>query len=183
MADPISDQQLRTESAALLRNLTIELPTTRKELLNRTRAQVEAHLGRPVKIIYGDPGSARMPSGMWLQAPDLDFDVIWIDSRVAAAKRGLHFAAVLGHEYGHMLHDHRPAPIETRAELDSRVQQVAADCPGLSAEMVAALMGRCGSDEVSTTLVERQAETTGRLLIAELVRGPASSLSHFLRDG
>ncbi|WP_098960988.1 hypothetical protein [Pseudonocardia sp. N23] len=162
-----TDQATLTRCRRRLRALLPDLPDTLEEL----RLRMAAIRGREIDLQMTDPGTPKLPSGMWCQLRATrdrpDRDLIWVDRRTSPFAR----TVVACHEFGHMICGHDPQPTREAVAEPWAVAQLA---PRLSLDpaQISAVIGRCGEPyEPGSTewQREREAELTGRILAQHIL--------------
>lgn len=124
--------------------------------------------GRPITLSHwqADPAS---PSGLWVALTDRDHIIVAADAPPARE------AAIICHELGHMLLGHEGPSAPTGAHLRAEA------APDISPDVAARFLARHGYENA----LEREAETFGTLLAAEVARraggGPGDLVTDRLR--
>ncbi|AEA28839.1 hypothetical protein Psed_6758 (plasmid) [Pseudonocardia dioxanivorans CB1190] len=150
-----------------LRALLPELPDTLEEL----RARMEAIRGREIDLQITDPGTLKLPSGLWSQLRATGDrparDLIWVDRRTSPFAR----TVVACHEFGHMICGHDPQPTR-EAVADPKPLTELAPRLSLDPAQISAVIGRCGEPYEPGSPEwqrEREAELTGRILAQHIL--------------
>lgn len=127
--------------------------------------RLAGHRGRPITLSHwqADPAS---PSGLWVALRDRDHIIVAADAPPARE------AAIICHELGHMLlgHEGPSAPPG---------QQVGAEAaPDIAPDVAARFLARHGYQDA----LEREAETFGTLLAAEVARRATGGSGDLVTD-
>lgn len=144
------------------------------------RSALSRHRRRPLTVAFTDPAGLTLPAALWLELHD--HDLVWIDRRTSPMMR----IVAACHEFGHIISGHQPArtdhihPAAVRADAAEAsrrrdVRTLARDRLGLPTDAIAAIMMRCGDPHQQASPLwhaEREAEMTGRLLAARILRHP-----------
>jgi hypothetical protein len=141
-------EQVRRRCTALVDELDIPLPFDAHELC----ARLAARRGRPIRLLpLSLPTDS--PCGLWVSANETDYIIY------EQATSRLHQEHIILHEVGHLISDHRSAPL-----LDDETSRLL--FPNLDPSTIQRILGRTHY----SALEEQQAEMIASLILQQASR-------------